>query len=77
MKIKTVIFAPAETYSLQPQRNTARSKESTKTKITPKQAMMKEKKPENKQKVGITTSERLKKLLEDEKRGGKKYQERP
>lgn len=51
MKIKTVIFAPSETYSLQHQRNTARSEESTKTKTTPKQAMIRGKKPENKPKV--------------------------
>lgn len=78
MKIKTVIFAPSETFSLQHQRNTARSEESTKTKITPKQAMMKgggggEKKLENKQKVGIfITSELVKKLREEEREEGEK-----
>ncbi len=64
MKIKTVIFAP----SLQQQRDTARSEKSSKTKTTPKQAMIKGKKPENKQKVGIITSELVKKPLREEKR---------
>lgn len=77
MKIKTVIIVPSETYSLQHQRNTERSEKSTKTKITPKQAMIK-KKPENKQKVEIITSRKeAASGREEERERGKKYQERP
>lgn len=87
MKIKTIIFAPSETFSLQHQRNTARSEKSTKTKTTPKQAMREGGKSQKiSKRFRIKTSELVKKLLREEKRkkrekeeGGrkKKYQERP